>query len=188
MDSSPLIERIKMVTNLSNDLETALRFALKPEFYKARQVIISPGQKEDRIWFLTEGHARSYYYDKDGQEHTVRFWLPGEFIFTFTGFYLPLADCYIDILEDTTVLALSYDQLSIFKDEFVETGELIKHFLVLEREKEKERRNLATLPPAKRYLEFRSSHASVFRVAPLKIIASHLNIARESLSRIMAKR
>lgn len=91
-------------------------------------------------------------------------------------------------LEDTLLWSLSYDKLNILYEKSNQSlliGKAISDIMFTK--KQTEQINLLTLTPTERYLKLIKERPLVFQRTPLKIIASYLGIAPESLSRIRKK-
>jgi len=93
-----------------------------------------------------------------------------------------------DCLEDTLLWSLSYDKLNLVYEKSNQSlliGKAISDIMFTK--KQTEQINLLTLTPTERYLKLIKERPLVFQRTPLKIIASYLGIAPESLSRIRKK-
>ena len=126
MDSKPIINFLSGITNLSPDFIKESVRGLKQEFYKHHQIIQAQGQPESRFWYLSSGFARSYFYDDEGEEHTIKFWNEGEMIFSHSGFWNMPSMEYIEILEHSELNSIYYDYLNQLLDKYPETKVLVK--------------------------------------------------------------
>jgi CRP-like cAMP-binding protein len=186
MPAEQIITYLSGITTLSMPFINEVNEQLKRELYKSHQIIQAQDQPETRLWFLKKGFARSYFYDENGNEHTTRFWHEDQIIFSFSGIYNLPAMEYIEILGEAELNSLTYAQVNELRL-YPETNAILK-FVIKNALQQKYRRHvLCTLPAAKRYQRFRKEHPEVFRSAPLRIIASYLNMTRESLSRIISQ-
>lgn len=187
MDTDSFFYLLSNFASLSEAFMADAKALLRQEFYKNHQVILGQGNAIHKLWFLRSGFARAYFYDEDGQEHTVKFWRAPEMIFSSTGFYdIPSME-YIEILDDAELLTITYDQLNGLMQRHEEPLALITHFIQVELRKGFDRHRICSLPAEKRYRQFRRDHPEVFKKAPLRIIASYLHMTRESLSRIISR-
>lgn len=90
-----------------------------------------------------------------------------------------------ECIEDTILWSLSFADLQKLYEKSNQSlliGKAISDILFAK--KQSEQINLLTLTPTKRYLKLIKERPLVFQRTPLKIIASYLGIAPESLSRI----
>lgn len=173
--------------HFSDEFKSALEPQLHLEIYRNKQIIHAAGQVEVNLYLVETGFVRSYYYDRKGMDHTVRFWTPGELIFSYEGYYKVSSFYYTEFMETSNVIALSYVDLIDLQKKFTETSALIKYALLKNRKEEYERQNILTLPANERYTRLIEHNHTVFQKSPAKFIASYLNMSRETLARLMGK-
>ena len=188
MSKNSFIDYLSEIAPLSAALTKSLAGRLEEEHYKPRQILFSPGQPENRICFIESGFARNYYYDdEDGEEHTVKFWKPKDILLSYQGYWSQPSYFYTEILEATTLVSLKYDALNALLVEFPEAPLLVKTILNRFHSEENQKQKLAALTAEQRLREMRKHNSVVFQKVPLKIIASYLNMSRETLSRMISK-
>ncbi len=93
-----------------------------------------------------------------------------------------------ECLEDTVLWSLSSENLKMLYEKSNQSlliGKAISDIMFTK--KQSEQINLLTLSPTERYLKLIKERPLIFQRTPLKIIASYLGIAPESLSRIRKK-
>ncbi|MNT07859.1 hypothetical protein D3C72_1425780 [compost metagenome] len=93
-----------------------------------------------------------------------------------------------ECIEDTELWSVSYQNLQGLyakSDRSLLIGKAISDIMFTA--KQSEQINLLTLSPTERYLKLLKERPKIFQRTPLKIIASYLGIAPESLSRIRKK-
>lgn len=188
MKSENLIRLLSEKTNLSSLLIQALEASLRTEIYKPHQIIQAVGNIENRLFYIESGFARNYFYDQFGQEHTVRFWEPGNIMFSYEGYYRVSSYFYVEIMADSRFISLSYERLNQLEKEFPEIEQLLRYFLLEYQKEEFEKQQLISLPSEERYRFLRQNSNHLFSKVSSKIIASYLHISRETLSRYMSKR
>lgn len=91
-------------------------------------------------------------------------------------------------LEDTELWSISYQHLQMLyakSDQSLRIGKAISDIMFIK--KQSEQINLLTLSPTERYLKLVKERPEIFQRTPLKVIASYLGMAPESLSRIRKK-
>ncbi len=174
--------------HFSDNFKLALENLLNDEIYRNKQVIHAAGQIETNLYLVESGFARSYYFDREGTEHTVRFWTPGELVFSYEGYYKVPSFYYTEFMEITHTIALSYGDLIELQRLFPETSALIKHALLKNRKDGYERQNILTLAASERYERLMEQNHIIFQRSPAKYIASYLNMSRETLARLMSRR
>jgi CRP-like cAMP-binding protein len=187
MDTEPVIELLKSVTDLSTGFIHELKAGILIEHYKAHQIILAEGQVENRLWFLQNGLVRSYFYDVHGVEHTLRFWVSGEIIFSYAGFWKQPSTAYLEILEDSTLISYTYDNLEVLKTKHKEIFIIISTIVRRFHQQEDRRTQLYNHSAEERYLQLRKENPALFRTVPIKIIASYLHMSRETLTRLIGK-
>ncbi|NOW95983.1 Crp/Fnr family transcriptional regulator [Mucilaginibacter sp. SG564] len=173
--------------HFSEEFQGALEKQLHIETYKSKQIIHAPGQVEASLYLVDKGFARSYYYDRKGNEHTVRFYSTGELIFSHEGYYRVPSFYYTEFMETSDAIALSYNDLNDLQKKFPETSALIRFALLKNRKEEYERQNILALPANERYDRLMEHNHAIFQKSPAKFIASYLNMSRETLARLMGK-
>ncbi|MGE8378354.1 MAG: Crp/Fnr family transcriptional regulator, partial [Sphingobacterium sp.] len=93
-----------------------------------------------------------------------------------------------ECIEDSELWSVSYQHLQALygkSDRSLLIGKAISDIMFTA--KQSEQINLLTLSPTERYLKLIKERPKIFQRTPLKIIASYLGIAPESLSRIRKK-
>ena len=187
MDTTSIITFLRSVTDLSEKFIRALEESLRHEFYKPHQIIHAAGQTESRLSFIETGFARNYFYDQNGQEHTVKFWEPGNIIFSCEGYYKVSSYYYTEIMEESKLITLTYGELHDLNTKYPEISALIKALLLKFQYQEFQRQILISLPNEDRYRLLRKDNKTLFQKAPSRMIASYLNMSRETLARLIAK-
>jgi len=173
--------------DFSEEFKAVLEQQLHVGIYKSKQIIHAAGQIEANLYLVEKGFARSYYYDRKGFEHTVRFYSPGDLIFSHEGYYKVPSFYYTEFMEPSVAIALSYNDLNDLQKKFHETSVLIRFALLKNRNEEYERQKILALPANKRYDRLLEYNHTIFQKSPAKFIASYLNMSRETLARLMGK-
>lgn len=174
--------------SFSDIFKNELEQNIHKEFYKAKQIVHAAGQIESALYILESGFARSYYYDHNGQDHTVKFWTVGEIIFSHEGYYRVSSFYYTEFLEASKVIVLGYGDLISMQKTFAETSALMKQTILKYRREEYERQHILTLSANERYEKLLAEKSILFQKSPAKYIASFLNMSRETLARLMGRR
>ncbi|EHQ24763.1 Crp/Fnr family transcriptional regulator [Mucilaginibacter paludis] len=187
MSVAPLLHYLSELHDLSGPFTAELSISLHTERYKAHQIIVGEGQIENRLWFMSSGFARCYFLNEDGSEQTIRFWLPGDFIFSYQGYWKTPSDVYIEILDSSELLSLTYKKLDVLLKDFPETKVFTRAIILKQWRKDFRRTTLNALHSEERYRLLRKESPLVFKHAPLRMIASYLEMSRESLSRLISK-
>ena len=170
-----------------NDHEAgALQSILRLRSVQKKELLIRPGEASDHQWYVVQGALRNYYLSPDGQEHTLQFAIEDWFISDF-GSYVQRepATLFIEALEDSTLLQLSYSEIEVLCD----TYPVFERFFRLVAQKAfaySQKRVLSNLglTAAERYESFRSLYPEIVQRVPQYALASYLGMTPEFLSRI----
>lgn len=173
--------------DFSEEFKAALEKQLHAGIYKRKQIIHAAGQIEGNLYLVEKGFARSYYYDHKSFEHTVRFYSPGDLIFSHEGYYKVPSFYYTEFMDTSDAIALNYNDLNDLQKKFPETSVLIRFALLKNRNDEYERQKILALPANERYDRLLEHNHIIFQKSPAKFIASYLNMSRETLARLMGK-
>ncbi|WP_138994039.1 Crp/Fnr family transcriptional regulator [Larkinella sp. C7] len=182
-----LLSAIRQLQSIPEPLENALRQTLRRHELPRRHWLLQPGQVSERIFFIEKGVARGYYL-KDDREVTSWFMKESDFIISIVSFYSRQpAQEYIELLEDSVLWSITYDQLQRLYDafpEFNKVGRLLteRYYLLSERRAQ----NLRMQSAQERYTQLLADFPDSCRRLPLKYIASHLGLSPETVSRLRA--
>ncbi len=172
----------------SAQFKTDLEEMVHEERYKTKQILYAAGQVQLSLLLIKNGFARDYYYDHNGQEYTVRFWKPGDIIFSYEGYYKVQSFYYTEFLDQSEVLVLSYQDLFELQKNHRDVFPLIRHIVLKNRCEDYERQRILTLTANARYKQLLKQNHLIFQKSPVRFIASYLNMSRETLARLMSKR
>jgi CRP/FNR family transcriptional regulator, anaerobic regulatory protein len=187
MDTEHIIKYLASITDLSIAFVQEIEVNLREEHYKSQQIIQGMGQPQTHLWYVQSGIARSYIYDDQGLEHTLRFWQANEVIFSYVGYWNQPSQEYIEILGDSILFSYTYQNLESLRLRHHEMTTIIRSIIGRYHQQENQRNRFHTLSTDERYLRFRNEHPSIFKNVPLRMIASYLQMSRENLSRIISK-
>jgi len=173
--------------SLPEALKDRLRKIVKVKTIKKKEHLLSAGETCRHIYFIKKGLLRCYFYDEEGEEVTG--WIFGEkkTVVGVMSFYTQKPGFeYIHALEETEVFYISYEELMAIYLEFpvfcfvalILTAEyLMFWFLQL--------CNFRRFSAMQRLDQIMNSdEVSLFKIVPLKYLASYLNMSAETLSRL----
>jgi len=173
--------------SLPEVIKDRLRKIVKVKTIKKREHLLSAGEVCRHVYFIKRGILRCYFYNEDDEEVTG--WIFGEkkTVVGVMSFYTQQPGFeYIHALKDTEVFYISYEELIAIYLEFPEfcfvalllaIEYLMFWFLKL--------CNLRRLDAKQRFDQIMNSEeATLFNLVPLKYLASYINVAPETLSRL----
>lgn len=159
-------------------------FVLKP--YKAKDIIAEHGKVADQLFFAEKSISRCFYFDQEGNESTL--WMkPEQTFFTeFKSFTTGAPSNFsLQFYEDTEALCISRSHLlSLYENsqEWALFGALLTeklHVTLIDVFV-----NLLANDATQNYMYIQYAFPRFIQVAPLKDIASMLQVSQVSLSRI----
>ena len=151
-------------------------------------LILKQGEVCKYIYFLKKGFARGFYYH-EGKEFTLWFGVENDIIASMYSFVSQKNSFEsIEILEDSIVYCLEYNQLQKLYKQHIEInliGRLFteKYYIRLEERV----MSLQFQTAHERYNQIIKTNPQLIQRASLGHIASYLGITQETLSRIRAK-
>ncbi|WP_255496361.1 Crp/Fnr family transcriptional regulator [Mucilaginibacter sp. FT3.2] len=185
-DLEMLFQILTFIAPLSGALRKRFEDFIITKTYPKKQKLLREGEISRQIFFIRKGSARAFYLDSDGREHTTWFMAPNDLMISVYSFYTqqPAAE-NIELLEDSILLSMTWDQLQTIYAEFPEYnyhGRLVteKYYIL----SEERAILLRTKKPAERYRMLLLQHPKITQQASLGQIASFLGITQETLSRI----
>ena len=161
----------------------------KNETFKKNEHLLLQGEISRRVYFLVEGVVRHYVIDNQGNEKTIRLSKENDFFYSSNISFFNGEASYINCQALTPTKLLFWtseeiNELSFNPDFIVFENKKLKEFII-----EKHKKEIFSLIKSadERLLEFYESDKSLFNRIPHKIIASYLDMAPETLSRLRAK-
>lgn len=171
-------------SSMFEDLKPHLsRVDLKPEEY-----FLKEGQVCKQLAFIEHGMVRIYYLH-DGKEITKCFCKENNITCAYSSFITQQpTDCFIQALEDTKLITLSNESLQELytKDIFWQqmgrmAGE--REFII----EETHNRSMRNLSATERYRHILENESDLLQRVPLNHLATYIQVAPETLSRIRNK-
>lgn len=183
-----LFEYVGNFHALSQNAQEALRKTLKKVELPSQSFLVKEGCHCNHIYFMQNGCLRGFY-NLDGKEVTYWFAFENNFVTAFYSFSSGNPSFEnIQAIEDSTLWALSHEELHKLYDEFPDIDRLgrishEKYYMMLQ-----ERFIGTHFKEAKeRYAKLLERSPHILQRVPLGYIASYLGISQETLSRIRGK-
>lgn len=185
----PVFSILEELTPLTADVKNYLNSRFKILELPKKHLLLKEGEICRNIYFILNGFSRAYYW-KDDKEITSWFMGSGEVIISVHSFFTQSVSVEnIQMLEDNTMISLSYEQLQYAYRAFPEFNTagrvLTEQYYILSEERAIALRRFNA---RERYENLIKTHPGILQKASLGQIASHLGITQETLSRIRAQK
>ncbi len=171
---------------LSDEVWFEMRSYLKERTFKKGQFLCRNGQVEHYLSVIVEGTCRGFYNNKDGEEISVGFMFPNDFVSAYYSFLTQRPSLMaIQAVTPVTIISISDTHLNILCDKY-KSAERIGRLNAERIYRRKEEREIAllTMSATERYQDLINRSPQLLQEISLKHIASYLGIKPESLSRI----
>ena len=186
MDCQNILNNIKRYVVLTKDDEQQFTTIVKTQRVKKRQFIVQPNFICTNQTYVLKGAFRSYFVDKQGNEHTIQFAVEDWFISDFNSYITQTpASLFVEALEDGIIQQIGYDDV----EKLCRTNPKFERFFRLVAQKSfayAQRRVLSNLGKTaeERYLEFFNMYPHIVQRVPQYALASYLGMSAEFLSKI----
>jgi len=173
------------IKELSSDLKAGISNCLQKETHPKKTIILKEGEVCHRLYFIEKGFVRAFYR-RNNQEITSWFMTENQMIISVNSFFSQKPGYEnIEVLEDTTLISITYNDLQRLYYEFPEFNYvgrvLTEYYYSLSEERLFGMRMQST---QEKYEMLLKNHSEIFKRAPLKYIASYLGMKPETLSRL----
>lgn len=153
---------------------------------KRKQFLLEAGDIARFTYFVTKGCLRTYFTDKDGEEHVLGFSIEDWWAGDIAGFTKEEPSIFsIDALEDSEVL---FTDRSGMEKLYVAIPQLEKYFRIIFQNAlaaQFQRINYTnSFTAEERYVAFQKKYPQFDRRIPQKYLASYLGITPEFLSKL----
>lgn len=185
MENEELFKLLAGKYPLRAELKERLCEMIKREYYPKSQVILKPGQISNRAWFIEKGAAMGVIY-REEKKVPFWFWNEGQLMISLNSFFNQVpCESYIELLEPSVLLSISFENTAEILKVFPETNEYVRK-IMHEYQKMSEKRILefAAYSPEEHYLHLMKDSPALFRKASVESIAAYLGISRKTLNRI----
>jgi CRP-like cAMP-binding protein len=188
-DSTLLVNVIRQIVPLATDEERIVETLFEPHYLEAGDSFLREGEVCQYVGFVNEGLLR-YYILEDGEEHTYDFSPEQTFTCNYESFLTRMPSTrFIEAVEPTTLLRISYDNLQKFYAQLhhgQEFGRLVaEHLFVVTLQK---LTSFYRETAEERYDTFLRLFPGLADRLPQYVVASYVGIKPQFLSRIRAQR
>lgn len=174
--------------NFIENLKAYLLPFITASTYARRQLLLSAGQVAEYLYFLEKGLARGFYIQEGTRKEITDFlWGEHSIITVPNSFFQQLpSHLFIEVMPGTQLMSISYHDLMTCIKKYPVT-DIFSRNLLLQYTAYEARRNheLVSLPAWERYLRLLKKYPDIEQQFSKGAIASYLNIAPQSLSRML---
>lgn len=184
-----LLHYLSSIYPLSPECLAYLRRIIRDCRVKKDESLLHAGEVCENIYFIRKGILRCYYLKK-GVEVTDWFFWEGDTVVAIDSFYDQTpSEAYIEALEESELYYISYHDLNYLFDHFLEfnfVGRVLtnKYLRVWHRQA----RNLRMLTAEEKYIFLLERQPEAVLRVPVKVLASFLDMAPETISRMRGRR
>ncbi len=187
MDNEDLFRLLAGKKALRTELKDELGHLIKREVFSKSQIILTPGHVSNRVWFIEKGAAMAYVY-RDDKKVPFWFWNEHDIVVDIHSFFKQMpSDAYIELLEPSILMSISYDHVQQMVNKFPECNGYIQGLMEDYSKKSQDRMVKLACSAEDHYLSLIKESPFVFRKASVESIASFLGISRKTLNRIRYK-
>lgn len=172
----------------ASELIAAIGEHLTETKHRHRYLLLNAGHVSDYMYYVEKGVMRCFYFDLySGREVTSIIWKEQDIVCEPVSFFQRKAsEVNIEVMPGSLLLSISYQQLMDIFERFPE-AEIFTRCISLQYVYyySKRARQLAGASAWDRYVELLVTHPGIELRLSKEVIASHLNITPQSLSRMI---
>ena len=181
----PLLKLLEEIGSIDTTLQNTLMENFTVEKIKKGKILLREGEVCKDLWFLADGLLRSFH-DIGEKQITSRIMFTNHIVISAGSFFIQsLATESIESLSDCILLTLSFTKLQAI---YTKHPSFNYHTRIITEDyffKQEQRLYMLRKPSSKdKYAYFIEHYSSYLNDIPVKHIASFLNIARETFSRL----
>ncbi|WP_308992518.1 Crp/Fnr family transcriptional regulator [Mariniflexile litorale] len=189
MNIQPLLAYIENYIDLTSDEIAFLESKITVRKYLKGQYIVQQGDICKYTCFVLSGCTKTFYVDKEGQEHILMFSIEDWWTSDMGSFITQTpADFNVQCIENTELVMFPYD---VNEELFKGIPKLERLFRqIIERAFVASQKRIVrnfSLSAKEQYLYFRAQYPLIEQRIPQYMIASYLGITKEFLSKIKSQ-
>tara|TARA_Y100000766_G_scaffold282890_1_gene297175 strand:+ start:1428 stop:2012 length:585 start_codon:yes stop_codon:yes gene_type:complete len=189
MGNKSLINYINKYINLSVEEEKFLLTKVIQRTYLKDQYITQQGDICNSINFIISGCTKTFYVDKDGQEHIILFAIEDWWTSDLGSFITQTpADFNVQCIDNTQLIQFTYNNLEELYTEIPKLERLFRK--IVERAYVASQKRILrnfSLTAKERYQLFKKIYPEIDQRVPQYMIASYIGITKEFLSKIKSQ-
>jgi len=184
-----LLDYINKYIKLTVEEETILLSKIVLRNYLKDQYIIQQGDICKSANFIISGCTKTFYMDKEGQEHIVMFSIEDWWASDLGSFITQTpADFNVQCLENTQLIQFAHDNLEELYKQIPKLERLFRK--IVERAFVASQKRIIrnfSLTAKERYQIFKKTYPKIDQRVPQYMIASYLGVTKEFLSKIKSQ-
>lgn len=182
------IERLNSITPMSVEANKQIQKIITIQKLPKWSLLLIEGQISDKLFFLCEGLARAFYYEK-GEERTSWVVSQNDFFYSTKSFIQQKPSFEtIQLLEDSTVISIDKKDIELLFQKFPETTyaslRITEKYLLHHDERVRSLR----LTARDRYARFQEKYPEIASKVKIQYIASYLGLSHSHLSHLRMKK
>lgn len=176
-------------TDIDDEQIDRIISCFKQKAVKKNAILLSEGEICKEFYFVHSGCIRTYYLTKQGHEKTRYVAFDNSFITSISSFISQQQSFeFVDALENSELIVISHKDFYQLVADIPKWANFYRSFLemayILQNKKIE---NLVTLSAKQRYDRLMAERPIYIQRLSNKILASYLDIAQETLSRLKSK-
>ncbi len=184
-----LKQLLKYVVDFDDRTLEIVSHQLKPQFLRKNSVLLSQGEVCNDFYFVTEGCIRTCFISKEGDEKTRYIMLSPSMRTALTSFITQQPSFeFLDVVEDTKLYSICYADFYRLNKEQPLWAQFYQKILEMAYTfQNKKIESLVTLSAKQRYEQLLMVNPRIIQTLSNKVVASYLDVAQETLSRLKSK-
>jgi len=177
---------LRHISDFSDAELNTIVACFRPGSVKKNMILLREGQVCKAFYFIVRGCIRVYFITKDGQEKT-RYIMPDNYLGTALTSFIAKEKSfeYIEALEDTELLTISHSDFYRLNDQYISWKVFYQKILEMAYSfQNKKIESLVTMTAKQRYEQLLQSNPGLVQRVSNKVLASYLDMAQETLSRL----
>ena len=189
MNSAPFLNYIDKHVSLTEDEKSLLLTKVIYRKYLKGQYIVQQGDVCKYENFVVKGCLKTFYVDKEGNEHVIMFAIENWWSADLSSFFTQSpADNNIVCLEPTEVIQIPQENI---EELYIAIPKLERFFRILFQNSiiafEKRLIRNLSMTAKERYLHFKKLYPKIEQRVPQYAIASYIGVTKEFLSKIKSQ-